>query len=224
MEKIISLKIKLGVAKYILLEVAKYKNIPNLFWGSHDYLSLTLATAPDSTRSRFHWLFQYIKIITLMITEVGCEKYLLQQLLNFVFDRFFVTLFQLSLWLYLVHALFALEMMKLFTQGRSRQFRGPVIILTFFHLKIIEEKKKLTPLIVTDSWVVVKYIINRLNRSFTHRKIDIYLWIMQIDSKIVVFQTFSYGKRTFNDGFCPWVQVFLDFFKFWGHSNSDGKM
>jgi hypothetical protein len=49
MEKIISLKIKLGVAKYILLGVAKYKNIPTLskkkfFWGSHGYLSLTLAT------------------------------------------------------------------------------------------------------------------------------------------------------------------------------------
>jgi len=28
MKKIISLKIKLGIAKYILLRVAKYKNIP----------------------------------------------------------------------------------------------------------------------------------------------------------------------------------------------------
>jgi len=43
MEKIISLKIKLGVAKYKIYLLAQ-KN--NFFWGSHGYLSLTLATAP----------------------------------------------------------------------------------------------------------------------------------------------------------------------------------
>jgi len=47
MKKIISLKIKLGVDKYILLGVAKYKNIPTRskkkkFWGSKGYPSLIL--------------------------------------------------------------------------------------------------------------------------------------------------------------------------------------
>jgi len=51
MEKIISLKIKLEVVKYILLGVTKYKNIPThskkiFFLGSHGCLSLILAIAP----------------------------------------------------------------------------------------------------------------------------------------------------------------------------------
>jgi hypothetical protein len=41
-------------------------------------------------------------------------------------------------------------------QGRPRQFGGPVIILTIFHLKKIEKNLK----------------------TFTHGQIGIYLWIM----------------------------------------------
>jgi len=55
-------------------------------------------------------------------------------------------------------------------QGRPRQFGGSVIILRNFHLKI-----NLTPLIVRDNQVVVKYMNNGLNMTFIHKQMDIYL-------------------------------------------------
>jgi len=48
---------------------------------------------------------------------------------------------------------------------------------------------------MTNNEVVVNYIDNGSIMTFTSRKIGIHLWKCIIDSKIVVFQTFTYKKN-----------------------------